>query len=251
MAFVDIQGTPLTEVFPPGSQVDTRYIGNGGNDTFFAGSGNDEIVGNTGSDVAFGAAGNDLFLGDAGDDRFFGEDGDDTLFGMVGDDTLSGGVGNDVLYGGSNNDVLFGGAGNDFIAGGGISTPGSFTDSGDNQIDWLTGDAGADTFLLNAPAFGTDLGVRVNYAVQGNNDYAVIRDFNAAEDRVQLTRTVSANISQPLTPVTYSLGASPLPSVSGTGLFVNRGDAAPELIAVFRNIAPEALDLNASYFQYV
>jgi serralysin len=251
MALIDVQGTSDSGVFTGGArQDDVRYFGNGGNDTFFAGSGNDVIVGNTGFDTGFGGAGNDVLFGAEADDRLFGEDGNDTLLGMTDKDVLLGGNGEDRLFGGGENDVVFGGPGNDLIYGAGlVELTGGVDryDTGAGQIDTVFGEAGADVFSIYSPATTPNL-AQVNYAAQGNADYLLIWDFSSAEDQIQLSSVRSQFPSAIPTPVTYSLGASPILGVTGTGIFVAQ-DGGSELIAVLQGVAPESLSLSASYFQ--
>ncbi|MEL6471494.1 MAG: NF038122 family metalloprotease [Cyanobacteria bacterium J06623_4] len=81
-----------------------------------------------------------------------------------GDDTLEGGRGNDTLKGGIGSDVL---DGSNAIA------------LGAHEQDILGGGLGADTFVLGSAA-------QSYYIVGGNNDYALIQDFDASSDVLQL-----------------------------------------------------------------
>ena len=92
----------------------------------------------------------------AGNDKLYGEAGNDTIFGGAGSDSLFGGDGNDVLYG----------------------TDG--VTAGADQKDRLFGGAGHDTFVLADTNGGF-------YNNQGWHDRAIIKDFNAHEDTVQLS----------------------------------------------------------------
>ncbi len=90
---------------------------------------------------------------------------------------------NQILWGTTGNNTITGGNGDDRIAG----VPSSGTSAaalGRNQIDSLTGGGGRDTFLL-ADSRGTfyNDGSRLS---QGTEDYALIKDFNAADDKLQL-----------------------------------------------------------------
>jgi subtilisin family serine protease len=88
-----------------------------------------------------------------------------------------------TLWGTAGNDVITGGTGNDQLAG--ISDIGTTTTAlGRGQIDTLTGGAGSDRFLL-ADSRGTFYNDRSNRS-QGTTDYALITDFNASDDVVQL-----------------------------------------------------------------
>ena len=82
-------------------------------------------------------------------------------------------AGNDNLVGGSGNDSLNGDEGDDILTG---------TDNiavGLGEIDSLTGGGGADLFILGDAN-------QAYYGTQGNLDYAIIKDFNASLDTIQL-----------------------------------------------------------------
>jgi Ca2+-binding RTX toxin-like protein len=97
--------------------------------------------------------------------------------------TLSGAAGNDSLLSGGGNDTISGGNGNDFLSGASPLTGGVGVNK--NEIDTLTGGAGADTFALadssNPYYYGFDSGAQ---------NYALITDFNAANDKLQLRNGV-------------------------------------------------------------
>jgi Ca2+-binding RTX toxin-like protein len=59
---------------------------------------------------------NSKLIGNAGDDTLTGGGGNDVLLGGSGDDVLSGGAGNDTLNGGSGADMISGGAGADHFS---------------------------------------------------------------------------------------------------------------------------------------
>ena len=181
---------------------DTLY-GRDGNDTLAGGSGNDFLYGEAGDDTFIGGAGNDLLDGSGGEDTVdysnspgsiditlkwdakvsdgFGNT--DTLKGIdhvvgsdhndkiVGDESwankLDGGAGNDTIEGLGDDDTLIGGSGNDTLTG---SNPNQF-DSGKWEYDKLTGDSGADTFVLGDSS-------KAYYQGSG---YATITDFDWAE----------------------------------------------------------------------
>jgi len=95
---------------------------------------------------------------------------DDDLRGAIGDsqDTIDGKDGNDVLIGGSGADRLFGAAGDDILVGG-------ILDLDDGAVDTLTGGTGEDTFVLYE-----------------SNSLDVITDFNANDDRLDLTASLAS-----------------------------------------------------------
>lgn len=222
------------------------------------------------ADMLVGTPENDIVRGRLGNDSVTGGLGNDILRGDEGDDTLRGNLGSDVLWGGSTgSDILFGGAGNDTLIGAqGIV--------GGDGIDILTGGAGADTFIfsnvinlnssdgtvsmMSISSIPTDTnnvsitnsningnvsitGAIPTYGFSGNNDYAIIADFNPLEDVIQL--------APPNNSLTYSLGASPSGLIAGTGIFATNSGNTPDLIAILQGISPESLNFTQPYFRFV
>ncbi len=147
----------------------------------------DFLRGSQNSDFIFGLDGDDSIAGKDGNDILYGDAGNDDLNGDNGNDILIGGTGDDLLVGGKGNDILVGGAGNDRLLGGEFY---SFTivpfplvePPQSNQIDLLTGGAGADTFVLST--FGPADGPVQPYLGSG---FAIITDFSRLEgDRIEL-----------------------------------------------------------------
>ncbi|MBH8565202.1 DUF11 domain-containing protein, partial [Nostoc sp. CENA67] len=149
-------------------------------------AGNDRVIGTNASELIYGGTGNDYLDGKGSADMLLGSDGNDTILGGLGNDMLSGGNGNDRLIG-------WGG--------------------GTNEIDLLTGDQDADTYVLGDTS-------SVFYASSGNGDYADILSLQA-NDQIQL-QGIASN---------YSLGSASAVSVNklAVGIFTNNGT---ELIAV-------------------
>nr|MDJ0661893.1 calcium-binding protein [Crocosphaera sp.] len=166
--------------------------GDNGNDVIFGGLGDDTISGGTGDDTIFGDIynlyyeedyeedynGNDSIEGDSGNDYLLGRLGDDTISGGTGDDTIFGETGNDIISGGTGDDTIFGETGNDIISG-------TTSDSEEiDEIDELTGGLGSDRFIL-----GDEIGVYYDDGDPmslGESDFALITDFNADQDFIQL-----------------------------------------------------------------
>jgi hypothetical protein len=92
--------------------------------------------------------------------------GDDYLYGSVSHDNINGDAGNDNLYGGADNDNLYGGYGNDLLTGG-------------LGKDALTGGLGTDRFDYR------------NLADSLLNNFDVITDFNANEDKFVVSNPLS------------------------------------------------------------
>lgn len=144
------------------------------------------INGNKYNNTLFGNGGNDSLIAKAGNDWLYGGTGDDALFGdeitmesttPAGNDYLSGGDGKDLLYGGHGNDTLIGGAGNDFLSGYGGSA---------DEIDTLTGSAGADTFNLG---YNGSFSTTIDYLGSG---HAIITDFESSEaDKIRVGGGIS------------------------------------------------------------
>ncbi|MDO5611793.1 MAG: M10 family metallopeptidase [Paracoccus sp. (in: a-proteobacteria)] len=171
-----------------GDHADRLYGGNGndvlwgGNndDHLDGGTGNDLLNGGAGKDTLNGAAGNDTLNGGPGSDLLRGGDGNDRLHGDSGNDVLNGGAGNDTLHGGDGDDSLHGGTGHDSLMGG----SGRDLLSGSSGNDTLIGGAGADTLTGGA---GADLFVFRALSDSRVSAPDVITDFNAAQDRLDLS----------------------------------------------------------------
>jgi hypothetical protein len=167
--------------------------GSSGDDSLFGFTGNDTLYGNEGNDTLFGNQNSDLLIGWGGEDWLFGgkegdiiEDGtgEDKVFGNLGDDLLKGGADNDQKYGGQANDTVIGGTGNDQVFGdrGNDILWGVDVDAinpGINEIDTLTGGSEQDIFVLGDQS-------RLYYIGSGNNDFALITDFNVLEDQINV-----------------------------------------------------------------
>ncbi|NEQ49967.1 MAG: hypothetical protein F6K11_07525 [Leptolyngbya sp. SIO3F4] len=108
--------------------------------------------------------------------------------------------GNDTLVGGIGNDTLVGGAGNDSLSGTDTIAVGSF------EQDKLTGGSGSDTFILGDSK-------KIYYQGNGNHDYALITDFNSAEDLVVLHGIVNEYTQQQQGNDTYLYANSDLVAV--------------------------------------
>lgn len=237
-----------------GDAGDDNINGQGGSDVLFGGDGFDTISGGRGADVIFGDGeggfgfpfGDDQLFGDRGNDRIFGGvgfdflsggRGRDSLFGGLDDDQLVGDQGNDQLTGGLGFDFLEGGAGNDTLIGVGVDNfggrPGTF------EQDTLFGGEGRDTFVLGDSQNvyyddGSDFST-------GDFDFAVIVDFNAEEDIVQLKGSADQ----------YALDFFGPVSAGSAALVFDTDEARAETIAIFENVTAGDLDLSSAAFQYV
>ncbi|MEB3282643.1 MAG: Ig-like domain-containing protein [Lyngbya sp.] len=198
---IEINGTPGNDNLLGTGEADVIFAltgddiisGFSGGDSLFGFEGNDTLFGNEGNDTLFGNQNLDLLIGDSGDDWLFGgkegdiiEDGEgeDQVFGNLGDDLLRGGAGNDNRYGGQANDTVIGGTGNDQVFGdrGNDILWGVDIDAvnpGIDEIDILTGGSEQDIFVLGDES-------RLYYIGSGNNDFALITDFNVVEDQINV-----------------------------------------------------------------
>lgn len=173
----------------------------------------------------------DAITGGAGNDTMYGYAGSDSLDGGAGNDYIDGGIDSDILYGGIGNDTVLGGAGNDTLIGVVFPPAGN---PGLGEIDSLIGGANADTFVL-----GDGFSVYYNdnnAANPGLSDYAIISGFSTTEDFIRLKAPLSGASG-------YLVGASPIASLAGSGLFFDTDNSATltandELIAVITGIAP-------------
>ena len=246
---------------------DYGLYGGNGSDTIYGGNGNDDLDGGDFNDKLYGGDDRDILSGSYGDDNLYGGNGDDLIIGGGSDtaynrssksdnDRLYGESGDDSLIGDVGNDILDGGVGNDRLKGAG-SRVDREPNYGAGEIDTLTGGKGADTFTLWERSIyrGTEGAL---YRFKGNNDYALITDFNRSEDTIELRSQdnvsdsyPTSNASNPRVTVEYSLGASPSGSPQGTGIYVNNLGAKPDLIAVLEGVDPSSLNLSESYFKFV
>lgn len=165
-----------------------------GNDNITGGAGNDNINSLAGNDTVSGAAGNDTLNGNSGNDQLFGNDGNDSLMGWTGNDSLRGGNGNDVL-----DAFYYSGLG------------------GNGEIDYLRGDAGADTFVIG------------DYYGKGylGNSYAVIEDFNWRDDIIK----IQGSLSQ------YALKPGNLYGFSANDTAIVLSSNNSEVLAIARNVS--------------
>ncbi|MBK1637269.1 calcium-binding protein [Rhodovulum adriaticum] len=148
-----------------GTDADDAISGWAGDDVLSGGEGNDALYGNKGADQLHGGGGDDALRGGAHNDQLFGDAGQDSLVGGGGDDVIYGGADDDTLEGWGGADVLMGDAGDDRLSG----NAGDDILNGGAGNDFLTGGTGNDVFI-----YGADAGIDV------------VRDYNAAEDRVLL-----------------------------------------------------------------
>ncbi len=164
-----------------GYNANDTLLGGGGNDYLRSGAGDDSLDGGTGNDYLSGEAGNDTYIVDSTGDTIVeaANSGTDIvrstvnytlavnvetliLVGAVNGtgnaiaNTINGGAGNNVINGGAGNDTLSGGAGSDTFAFGGSS------------------------FLNLLSAIGVDS----------------ITDFAIGEDKIQLSKTSFAALTQ-------------------------------------------------------
>jgi Ca2+-binding RTX toxin-like protein len=218
----------------------------GGNDTLNGGNGNDLLNGGDGSDQLFGQGNDDILIGGQGNDFLDGGDGNDQLFGDSNGDVLIGGQGNDflggndVLNGGNGNDLLNGEAGNDILIG--VNSTAGLPGAG-NEIDTLTGGAGADQFHLgdSTSVYYDDR----SSLTAGLNNYALLTDFNPNEgDLIQLHGSKTD----------YRLGVSPTELPTGIAIYKL---APPPTVTAFQDEligivqSNTNLSLNANYFSFV
>ncbi|AFY83583.1 S8 family serine peptidase [Oscillatoria acuminata] len=214
-----------------GNQGNDFLDGGAGDDWIHGGQGNDAILGNEGNDVLFGDLGNDLIFGGNDNDFLNGNQGDDSLDAGAGTDTLHGGQGNDILIGGSGNDFLYGDKGDDTLVG--VDTRSATP--GQGEIDFLTGGEGSDLFVLGDST-------RVYYDGDSNGGYAILTDFNAVQDRIQLKGSAANYLL-----FSYVDEGSNLPR---TDIYLDKpGTETDDLIAVIQGVSD--LSLQGNYFNFV
>eukprot|EP00127_Corallochytrium_limacisporum_P001076 Clim_evm2s38 gene=Clim_evmTU2s38 len=129
-----------------GSKQNDKMIGATSNSNHYSGWRQSEIFeGKGGNDTVRGEHGDDYIFGGPGCDRLHGDSGDDTIVGNeAGDDSPD----MDIIFTGTGSDTVYAQAGDDWI----------YTDQlEDNNLDWLSGGTGADTFVISQP-FGPNMG---------------------------------------------------------------------------------------------
>lgn len=167
------------DTFVNSTNLPSRAVGEGGNDTltggtnvddFDGGEGDDLLIGADGNDILRGSIGNDVIHGDAGNDTITGGDGSDLILGGEGADYMRGGTGNDQLFGERGDDRIYGDEGNDSLSGG----DGNDRLEGGDHDDSLMGGLGNDTLLGNA---GNDVlsGDEGNDIIYGNEGDDILR----------------------------------------------------------------------------
>lgn len=180
-----------------------------------------------------GGGEDDVIFSPEGDNSLATGAGNDIMGGSEGNDTLSGQEGNDIIAGLGGSDDLRGGKGNDTLTGGGISfTEGRLYVTVDTTgIDTLTGGEGNDLFVLGGESSSTSGEIIIHYDEAGNNDYALITDFDKTQDEIKLGGSIDD----------YRLGSSPTDLPAGTALYQE-----DELIAIIQGSSD--LNLSGDYF---
>ncbi|NEQ79109.1 MAG: calcium-binding protein [Moorea sp. SIO2I5] len=226
---------PLSFLKP---SVSISWLNRGFNQTQSSEGRSNEILASRATSTTFnGGNGSDILTSTSGNNSFSGGESDDILVGGTGNDTLDGGEGNDIIAGLSGDDSISGGLGDDTLTGGGISVSqdGNSTTIfviDTSGIDTLSGGEGADRFVLGGESQFVGETTVIQYDEAGNDDYALITDFDTSEDVIQLGGSKSD----------YRLDSSPIGLPSGTGIFLGN-----ELIAIVQSSSE--LDLSASYFE--
>jgi von Willebrand factor type D domain/Bacterial Ig domain/FG-GAP repeat/Calx-beta domain/RTX calcium-binding nonapeptide repeat (4 copies) len=194
---------------------------------------NNGLEGTVQDDIINGTQEDDSISGQQGNDKIFGNVGQDVLSGNLNDDYLDGEKGQDILIGGDGNDSLFGGLGNDVLKGDngkdiltGVDI--NAINPGIEEIDTLTGGGGSDIFILGD--------VNNTYYDNLDSDYALITDFNASEDSIQLHGKADDYLLVPFS------------QANQTGTAIYRKAAQNELISIVQ--AGSNLSLSGSYFRF-
>jgi len=195
---------------------------------------NNGLQGTVQDDILNGTNADDTISGRQGNDKIFGNQGQDVLSGNLNDDYLDGEKGQDILIGGDGNDSLVGGLGNDAIkgdSGNDILTGVDINaiNPGIEEIDTLTGGSGSDIFVLGD--------VNNTYYDNLDSDYALITDFNASEDSIQLHGKADDYLLVPFS------------QANQTGTAIYHKAAQNELISILQGGAN--LSLSGSYFNFV
>ena len=207
------------------------YSGGSGRDRMFSGLGGETMDGGSGVDTIDHTAfnGNYEFDMASGETNFANEsfinfeyavmgNGNDKVTGTNVGNIINTGGGNDVIEAAKGNDLVDAGSGDDVLLG--------FASYDDIEIDWLTGGAGEDRFIV-----GNSHGNGYNNA--GNSDYALVTDFEDGD-------TISLDLRDSHGNHDYSFGSSPIDSISGTGIF----DESDDLLALVAGVSSSDLTLS-------
>jgi len=251
-----VLGSNLENLTLTGSAV-INGIGNELNNIIRGNSANNVLNGGAGSDNLIGDLGNDIYVVDISSDVVTeaANQGNDTVqsavswilganienLNLTGNAAINGtGNGlNNIITGNSANNTLSGAAGNDNInAGAGNDIIYGSSGGTGSEIDTLTGGTGIDKFILGtATQVFYDDG---NTGADGRSNYALITDFNSAEDFIQLQGAKTD----------YLLTSSPTNLPAGTAIYRNKPNTEPdELIGIIQGSSN--LSLDGSYFNFV
>ncbi|MEO0868796.1 MAG: calcium-binding protein, partial [Cyanobacteria bacterium J06642_11] len=181
----------------------------------------------TGIENVYTGDGDDVIIGDLANNQLVGMRGNDRIDGEAGDDDLIGGAGDDLLYGGIGNDVL---NGTNYLAQG----------AGERDILFSGEPSDSDIFVLGERQ--NDEG-RVFYATAGDNDYAVIKDFEVPG----LARNMSDMIQLLGSADNYSIADVNIDGIIGAGIQFN-----DDVIGIVEGVNASSLNLvNTAQFAYV
>jgi Ca2+-binding RTX toxin-like protein len=150
---------------------------------------------------------------------------DNSLIGNDGVNQLFGEIGNDSLIGGNGKDWLSGEDGNDWLLGSFLTSDNPSTD----EIDTLTGGAGADTFALNSVLNGSSSTLR--YLLSNQEDYALITDFEIGSDKLNLGEG------------SFGFGNLPAGIITGQALYYTPPLGFANLIAVIQTTTGDSAKL--------
>lgn len=183
---LDLVGSNSPDDLESTSASGQGFYGYGGSDVLEGGSGNDVMFGGDGANTYFPPIAPEF---SPDNDRLEGNKGNDSLYGERGNDLLDGGKGDDLLVGGWGDDRLIGGKGNDILCG--TIATGAWSGW---EIDKLEGGKGNDTFVLGVAGNSFYTGGAVytpGSPLAAGAGYAVISDFKASQDTIQLDNSIS------------------------------------------------------------
>lgn len=190
----------------------------------------------------------DIIRGD-GDDFIPGTSGRDDISAGGGNDSVFARGDNDTLNGGDGNDFLSGEAGNDFLFGPDLSQ--DIRNPGRGEIDRLVGGDGADLFSLGFRRTSVNPAEAVVYYndgdsdTNGDDDFAVLVDFDSAEDTVVLGGDREDYVVGPSPRAFIATGDSIFLDTNKNGLF----DQQDELIAIVKGSRNLNLDNGSFLFE--
>ncbi|MEM9509663.1 MAG: hypothetical protein AAGA16_18620 [Cyanobacteria bacterium P01_E01_bin.35] len=162
------------------------------------------------------------------------------------DDVVEGGYGNDKIDAGEGDDLIWG------ISPKHNAEDKKYTQPEYMEVDWLTGNAGQDIYAIGTEKYA-------HYATNGDQDYAVIKDYKIGEDAVMLHGTPENYVVGETATKTPSMEAEtmePKMEPKAAGIYWDKDQTGSystgdDLVAVLEGYTVEELTTAKDSFVYV